>query len=274
MTLLEVDAIDVFYGQIQALRGVSLTVEEGEMVALCGANGAGKTTTLRTISGLLAPTNGEIRFQDQKISGLPAQTVTTKGIAHLPEGRDLFSSLPVVENLKLGYWTKRKDKAKLQPQMDRVMDFFPRLRERANQAAGTLSGGEQQMLGVARALMSSPKLLIVDELSLGLAPIIVGQLFEILEEVNKEGTAVLLVEQFVHLALQHTARAYVLQKGEVVLTGKSKDLESDPTLVASYLGDAGPEQATPKQTEKPARAATKTRRTPAKTRAKSAKPTR
>lgn len=238
MALLEVANIDVYYGAIQALRGVSLHVEEGEMIALAGANGAGKTTTLRTISGLLSPATGSITFEGKAIHGLAAYEVVALGLALLPEGRELFSALTVVENLKLGYWAKRKQKGDLQKRTDYVMDHFPRLRERAQQAAGTLSGGEQQMLGVARALMSSPKLLIVDELSLGLAPLIVTQLFEILEEVNREGTSVLLVEQFVHLALQHTARAYVLQKGEVVMEGVSKDLLADPTLVASYLGDA------------------------------------
>lgn len=237
MALLEVDTIDVFYGPIQALRGVSLHVEEGEMVALVGANGAGKTTTLRTISGLLGPSRGTIRFAGQDIQGLPAFEVIKRGLAHLPEGRELFAGLPVVENLKLGYWTRRKEKAGLQKQLDRVMDHFPILRQRATQAAGTLSGGEQQMLGVARALMSAPRMLIVDELSLGLAPKIVAQLFEILDEVNREGTSVIIVEQFVHLALQHTQRAYVLQKGEVVMEGKSADLLADPTLVASYLGE-------------------------------------
>jgi branched-chain amino acid transport system ATP-binding protein len=237
MALLEVDSIDVFYGQIQALREVSLHVDEGEMIALIGANGAGKTTTLRTISGLHAPSTGTIRFAGEDIHGMPAYDVVRKGIAHLPEGRELFAALPVIENLKLGYWPRRKDKAKLQSQLDLVMDHFPRLRERANQAAGTLSGGEQQMLGVARALMSNPKLLVVDELSLGLAPIIVSQLFEILDEVNQEGTSVLIVEQFVHLALKHTARAYVLQKGQVVAEGPSSKLLADPALVATYLGE-------------------------------------
>lgn len=237
MALLEVKEINVFYGAIQALRGISLHVEEGEMVALVGANGAGKTTTLRTISGLLSPTTGSITFDGESIAGLPAFDVVDRGIAHLPEGRELFSGLSVLENLRLGYWAKRKDKSKLQSQLDVVMDHFPRLRERSGQAAGTLSGGEQQMLGVARALMSSPRLLIVDELSLGLAPMIVSQLFEILDEVNGEGTSVLLVEQFVHLALEHTKRAYVLQKGEVVLEGTSSELLADPTLVASYLGE-------------------------------------
>jgi branched-chain amino acid transport system ATP-binding protein len=235
--LLEVDGIDVFYGAIQALRGVSLHVAEGEMVALAGANGAGKTTTLRAISGMLAPAQGSIRFNGSEIGGLPAYEVVTHGVAHLAEGRELFSALSVVENLKLGYWARRKDKAGLTRKLDEVMDHFPRLRERSSQAAGTLSGGEQQMLGVARALMSSPKLLIIDELSLGLAPLIVAQLFDILDAVNQEGTSVLLVEQFVHLALKHTSRAYILQKGEVVLEGKGQDLLADPTLVASYLGE-------------------------------------
>lgn len=237
MALLEVKEINVFYGAIQALRGISLHVEEGEMVALVGANGAGKTTTLRTISGLLPPTTGSITFDGESIAGLPAFDVVDRGIAHLPEGRELFSGLSVLENLRLGYWAKRKDKSKLQSQLDVVMDHFPRLRERSGQAAGTLSGGEQQMLGVARAMMSSPRLLIVDELSLGLAPMIVSQLFEILDEVNREGTSVLLVEQFVHLALEHTKRAYVLQKGDVVLEGTSSELLADPSLVASYLGE-------------------------------------
>jgi len=260
--LLEVDGIDVFYGAIQALRGVSLHVDDGEMVALAGANGAGKTTTLRTISGMLAPARGTIRFQGSEISGLPAYEVVTRGVAHLAEGRELFSALSVYENLKLGYWAKRKDKAGLVSKLDEVMDHFPRLRERSGQAAGTLSGGEQQMLGVARALMSSPKLLIIDELSLGLAPLIVAQLFDILEAVNREGTSVLLVEQFVHLALKHTSRAYILQKGEVVLEGRGADLLADPTLVASYLGEtAAPEV---NDIPEPAVAVKRARRTAAK----------
>jgi branched-chain amino acid transport system ATP-binding protein len=240
MALLGVESIDVFYGPIQALRGVSLHVEEGEMVALIGANGAGKTTTLRTVSGMLEPARGTITFDGAPIHGLPAYDVVKLGIAHLPEGRELFASMPVVENLKLGYWPRRKLKSGLHTQIDLVMDHFPILRKRAHQAAGTLSGGEQQMLGVARALMSSPRLLIVDELSLGLAPIIVQQLFEILDGINGEGTAVLLVEQFVHLALMHTERAYVLQKGEVALEGSSAQLLADPAVIASYLGESDP----------------------------------
>ncbi len=243
MHLLEVDKVDVYYGQIQALRGVTLHVDRGEMVALVGANGAGKTTTLRTISGLLAPRGGAITFEGRPVNGLPAQAVVRRGITHLPEGRDLFPTLSVLENLKMGYWPRRSEKRGLKKALDHAMDMFPRLRERSGQAAGTLSGGEQQMLGVARALMSSPKLLIVDELSLGLAPLIVAQLFDVLRAVNSDGTAVLLVEQFVHMALENTHRAYVLAKGEVVTTGPSRELLNDPALIESYLGGAQPEPA-------------------------------
>jgi branched-chain amino acid transport system ATP-binding protein len=238
MHLLEVDALDVFYGQIQALRGITIHVDAGEMVALIGANGAGKTTTLRTISGLLAPASGSIHFEGIPVHGLPAYDVVRAGITHLPEGRDLFPSLSVVENLRIGYWARRRDKAGLQPALDRAMDLFPRLRERATQAAGTMSGGEQQMLGIARALMPAPRLVIVDELSLGLAPMIVEQLFDVLRTVNASGAAVLLVEQFVHMALANTDRAYVLAKGELVAHGPSARLRDDPALVESYLGAA------------------------------------
>jgi branched-chain amino acid transport system ATP-binding protein len=236
MHLLSVDGIDVYYGQIQALRALSLEVRQGEMVALVGANGAGKTTALRTISGLLAPQRGTVWFEGARIDGLPTQDVVHRGITHLPEGRELFPSLTISENLRMGYWTKRRAGDGLRPALDHVMELFPRLRERAAQAAGTLSGGEQQMLGVARALMSSPRLLVVDELSLGLAPMVVAQLFEVLRAVNAAGTAILLVEQFVHMALQSTDRAYVLSKGAVVATGRSADLLHDPALVESYLG--------------------------------------
>jgi branched-chain amino acid transport system ATP-binding protein len=236
MPLLEVSGVDVFYGAVQALRGVSLSVEAGERVALLGANGAGKTTTLRTISGILAPRNGEIVFDGESIGGLPAYEVVGKGVAHAPEGRALFPTLSVEENLRFGYLPRRKDKARYASQLERVYAYFPRLKERRAQAAGTLSGGEQQMLVVARALMSSPRLLIVDELSLGLAPKIVALLFDIIREVNREGTAVLIVEQFVHMALANTDRCYVLAKGEVVLEGPSKELARSEDLVASYLG--------------------------------------
>jgi len=243
VSLLEVESIDVFYGSVQALRSVSLHVDEGEMVALVGANGAGKTTTLRTISGLIAPGSGTIKFNGEDIAGVPAHKLVSKGIAHLPEGRDLFPTLSVEENLRYGYWSRRKRKSEYHDRLDRMFDHFPKLRERRKQAAGTLSGGEQQMLGVARALMSDPKLFLVDELSLGLAPIIVTQLFEILKEANRGGTTIMLVEQFVHMALGNTQRAYVLAKGEVAMENSSQALLDDPMLIASYLGEADLEQA-------------------------------
>jgi branched-chain amino acid transport system ATP-binding protein len=235
--LLEVRDIDVFYGPIQALRGVSLTIDIGDRVALVGANGAGKTTTLRTISGLLKPRRGEILLEGEPIHGLRAHKVVQRGVAHLPEGRELFSGLSVEENIRAGFWSQRRRGSSYGGRRDRVMDLFPILRERAKQAAGTLSGGEQQMLGVARALMSDPKLLVVDELSLGLAPKIVAQLFDIIGEINAQGTAVLIVEQFVHMALANTDRASVLSKGEVALEGASADLLADPNLIATYLGE-------------------------------------
>jgi branched-chain amino acid transport system ATP-binding protein len=235
--LLEVQEMDAFYGPIQALRGVSLTIGHGERIALVGANGAGKTTTLRAISGLIAPKRGQIVFDGRPIHGMTPNKVVELGIAHLPEGRELFFGLSVEDNLRAGFWTKRGSGLSFKQQRDRVMDHFPILRERAKQAAGTLSGGEQQMLGVARALMSNPRLLLVDELSLGLAPKIVSQLFDILREINEEGTAVMIVEQFVHMALANTDRALVLAKGQVVLEGRSADLLADPKLIASYLGE-------------------------------------
>lgn len=234
--LLDVRGLDVFYGPIQAIHDVSMSMAEGEMVALLGANGAGKTTILRTISGALSPKRGEITFEGTRIEGKPAHKVVEKGISHLPEGRELFPQLTVTENLKLGYWILRKKGSGLQAALDRVMAMFPILSERASQQAGTLSGGEQQMLGIARSLMCDPKLLVVDELSLGLAPIIVAQLFDILNEVNRAGTSVLIVEQFVHMALKNTHRAYVLAKGEVVMQGASSELLEREDLVASYLG--------------------------------------
>lgn len=235
---MEIDAIDVHYGPIQALRSVSMRIEEAERVALVGANGAGKSTTLRTISGMLSPTKGTITFEGQQIGGLKPNDVVGRGIAHLPEGRELFFGLSVEENIRVGFWSQRKVAAgAYEERREKVYSYFPILKERAKQAAGTLSGGEQQMLGVARALMSDPRLLIVDELSLGLAPKIVAQLFEILAEVNASGTAILIVEQFVHMALANTDRAYVLSKGEVALEGNSADLLADPKLIASYLGE-------------------------------------
>jgi branched-chain amino acid transport system ATP-binding protein len=234
---LVVDGIEVFYGSVQALRGVSMHVEEGERVALLGANGAGKTTLLRAVSGLVHPRGGRITYGDDDISNEPPFRVVARGLAHLPEGRDLFPSLTVEENLRYGYFTHRRDKKSYRARRDRLMDVFPRLRERQHQAAGTMSGGEQQMLGVARALMSTPSLLCIDELSLGLAPLVVEQLFGVLAEVNAEGTALLIVEQFVHMALANTDRAYVMSKGAVVLEDKSASLAGRPELVASYLGE-------------------------------------
>ncbi len=236
--MLEVKGIDVFYGPVQALRDLALTVGEGEMVALLGANGAGKTTTLRAISGLLAPRRGSIRVGGVDAAGLPPQKVVRMGVAHVPEGRELFAELTVLENLRLGHWSRRKERAKLDERVDHVFELFPRLRERAAQLAGTMSGGEQQMLVAGRALMSRPRLLLVDELSMGLAPIVVEQLFEAIKQVNRAGTAVLLVEQFVHLALQNTQRAYVLAKGEVAVEGPSSELLASPDVMAAYLGDA------------------------------------
>ena len=234
--ILEVDGLDVFYGPVQALRGVSFHVEDGEMVSLLGANGAGKTTSLRTISGLIAPKSGSIRIDGTEIARIPAHKVVKLGVAQLPEGRELFAELTVVENLRLGHWPRRAERSKYAERLENVFEMFPRLQERATQQSGTLSGGEQQMLAVGRALMSGPRLLLIDELSLGLAPIIVAQLFEIITKVNQQGTAILLVEQFVHMALRHTARAYVLSKGEVVAEGRSDELLASPELMSAYLG--------------------------------------
>jgi branched-chain amino acid transport system ATP-binding protein len=234
--LLAVEDVDASYGPVRALRGLTLHVGEGEMVALLGANGAGKTTTLRTISGLLAPVRGSVRFADEDIAGVAAHRLVGRGLAHVPEGRDLFPTMSVLDNLKAGHWTRRRRRHEVGARIDEVMDHFPRLRERAGQAAGTLSGGEQQMLVVARALMSRPRLLLIDELSFGLAPMIVEQLFAILRDVNAAGTSILLVEQFVHLALAHTDRAYVLAKGSVEAQGASRDLLADPALLGAYLG--------------------------------------
>ena len=236
--LLDLTLCHVRYGLVPALRGISLQVREGEMVALLGANGAGKTTTLRAISGLIHPHAGEITLAGKRIDQLSPPQVVKHGIAHLPEGRDLFPQLTVKENLRYGYWPRRKNRAGYHGQLEEVFEAFPRLRERASQRAGTLSGGEQQMLGVGMALMSQPRLLLVDELSLGRAPRIVAQLFEILTMVNQRGTSILLVEQFVPLALANTHRAYVLDKGEVVVAKPSAELKDDPALVASYLGGA------------------------------------
>jgi branched-chain amino acid transport system ATP-binding protein len=235
--LLEVRDIDVFYGHIQALRGVSLNVEPGEVVALAGSNGAGKTTTLRAISGLLRPTRGEITLDGERIDHARAEHIVARGVSHLPEGRGIFPSLTVEENLKVGLFTKRRDREKWRSARDRATALFPRLGERWTQRAGTLSGGEQQMLALARALLPEPRLLMIDELSLGLAPVVVKQLFKTLREINDAGTTVLLVEQYVNLALDVASRVYVLEKGQVKLAGDAQKLRKDGELVkAMYLG--------------------------------------
>ena len=234
--MLEIDGIDVYYGPVQALRTLSLTVGDGEMVALLGANGAGKTTTLRAVSGLLSYRTGSIRLDGREISDLPSHRVVSQGVSHLPQGRELFAELSVAENLRLGHWSRRRHREEYQQRIDSVFTLFPKLRQRATQAAGTLSGGEQQMLAVGRALMSDPKLLLVDEASMGLAPNLVEQLFVALEAVNAAGTAVLVVEQFVGTALAHTQRAYVLAKGTVVLEGDSADLAGSDEVTNAYLG--------------------------------------
>ncbi len=263
--LLRLDDVDVHYGQIQGLRGINLAVNRGEVVALLGANGAGKSSTLRGISGMVAPSNGHIVFDGESIGGLKSHQVVKHGIAHVPEGRELFPTLTVEENLRLGYWPQRgRDAGTLQDAFDRVYSMFPRLGERQSQAAGTMSGGEQQMLVFARALMSNPELLLVDEMSLGLAPMIVQTLFDAVERIHAEGKSVIIVEQFVHKALKHSQRAYVLSKGEVVLEARSEKLRNDPNLLAAYLGGAegGVEELdTP---DKPKKKASRSRKTTSK----------
>lgn len=237
-SLLEVASIDVHYGKIQALRGIDIRIHRGEVIALLGANGAGKSSTLRAVSGMVAPSAGDIIFEGTSIAGLKAHQVVKHGIAHVPEGRELFPQLTVEENLRFGFWPLRKTGPKFSDALERVYTMFPRLRERRSQAAGTMSGGEQQMLVFGRALMSSPKLLLVDEMSLGLAPLIVQILFDAIKTINAEGASVVIVEQFVHLALKNSDRAYVLAKGEIVLESPSSKLENDPNLLAAYLGGA------------------------------------
>nr|WP_198412414.1 ABC transporter ATP-binding protein [Nocardioides mangrovicus] len=234
MALLEVDDIEVRYGAIRALKGVSFDVEEGEVVALLGANGAGKTTTQKTVSGMMRPALGEIRFDGERIDGVPAHTLIHRGICHVPEGRRVFPRMSVKENLEMGAFRfKRPDKQVL----DHVMELFPRLQERITQFAGTLSGGEQQMLAIGRALMGKPRLLLLDEPSMGLAPLIVQQIFEIVREINGEGVTVLIVEQNAAQALALANRGYVLETGEVVLSGSGKDLLADDRVRAAYLGE-------------------------------------
>jgi len=234
--MLTLENISVSYGAIKALKGVSMHVEQGEVVTLIGANGAGKTTTLRTITGLLSPTEGRILFEGQEISGRPTHKLVARGISMSPEGRGVFANLTVRENLQMGAYLK-KNKAEIAADLQRGFRMFPRLKERETQKAGTLSGGEQQMLAMARALMSRPRLLLLDEPSLGLAPLVVHTIFEAIDEIRGEGTTILLVEQNAHAALKHSDRAYVLETGRIVMEGPSKELAADPRIKEAYLGE-------------------------------------
>ncbi len=234
--MLEIKKIDVYYGNIHALKGTSLRVRQGEIVTMIGANGAGKTTTLRTVSGLIRPKAGEIRFLGKRIDTVPANEIVRLGISHSPEGRQIFANLTVSENLDMGAFT-RKDRREIAADREMVFSLFPRLKERAKQRGGTLSGGEQQMLAIGRALMSRPKLLLLDEPSLGIAPILVEQIFQQVVRLNEQqGLTILLVEQNAHLALQIAHRAYVLETGTVELEGKAQDLSQDDRVRAHYLG--------------------------------------
>ncbi|HEY8801684.1 MAG TPA: ABC transporter ATP-binding protein [Candidatus Dormibacteraeota bacterium] len=235
MALLEISGIDVFYGRVQAVRGASLEVDKGEVVALIGSNGAGKTTTLRTISGLLHPTAGKITFDGNDITRAEPQNIVNMGICQSPEGRRLFPRMSVLDNLRMGAYT-RKNAAEIKSDMDRVFELFPRLKERLHQVAGTLSGGEQQMCAMGRALMAKPKVLMLDEPSLGLAPILVQTIFDIVKEINSQGTPVLLVEQNAHKALEVAHRAYVLETGVVVKSGTGKELLESEDVQRAYLG--------------------------------------
>ena len=234
--MLTLENISVSYGAIRALKGVSMRVEQGEVVTLIGANGAGKTTTLRTITGLLSPTEGRLLFEGQEIGGKPTHQLVARGISMSPEGRGVFANLTVRENLQMGAYLKR-NKAEIAHDLERGFRMFPRLKERESQKAGTLSGGEQQMLAMARALMSRPRLLLLDEPSLGLAPLVVHTIFEAIDEIRGEGTTILLVEQNAHAALKHSDRAYVLETGRIVMEGPSKELAADPRIKEAYLGE-------------------------------------
>jgi branched-chain amino acid transport system ATP-binding protein len=235
MPLLEVDSLDVFYGAIHALKGLSLSVDEGEVVTLIGANGAGKSTTLKTISGLLRPRGGTIRFAGQEISRTPPDRIVAMGLSQAPEGRRIFQNMTVRENLDLGAFTRR-DLGGIRSDLEEVLTLFPRLKERLSQPAGTLSGGEQQMLAMGRALMARPRLLLLDEPSLGLAPFLVKDIFRIIGEINRRGTTVLLVEQNAAMALEAAGRGYVLETGEVVLADTGKALLNNPDVQRAYLG--------------------------------------
>ena len=236
MAMLEVKDLEVYYGMIQAIKGISFEVNQGEVIALIGANGAGKTTTLHTITGLLSPKKGSVLFEGQDITKVPAHKIVSMGMAHVPEGRRVFSQLSVYENLKLGAYT-RKDRSNIDKELQSIYERFPRLAERKNQLAGTLSGGEQQMLAMGRALMSKPSIVLMDEPSMGLSPILVNEIFDIIESISKSGTTVLLVEQNAKKALSIADRAYVLETGKVVLEGHAKDLLENDSIKKAYLGE-------------------------------------
>jgi len=233
--MLKIDNIHVYYGAIHALKGVSLEVHKGEIVTLIGANGAGKSTTLRTVSGLLAPKSGGISFLRENIAGMPAHEIVKHGISQVPEGRRIFAEMSVQENLEMGAFT-RKDKTGVEKDFEIVYNRFPRLKERRKQQAGTLSGGEQQMLAMGRALMSRPKLLLLDEPSMGLAPLLIKEIFSIIEDINREGTTVLLVEQNANMALSIAHRAYVMETGRITLQGAAKELAASEDVRKAYLG--------------------------------------
>ena len=236
MAMLEVRDLQVYYGMIHAIKGISFDVNQGEVIALIGANGAGKTTTLHTITGLLAPKSGSVLFEGKDITKVPAHKIVSMGMAHVPEGRRVFAELSVYENLKMGAYT-RKDKKEIEESLANVYKRFPRLEERKNQMAGTLSGGEQQMLAMGRALMSKPKIILMDEPSMGLSPIFVNEIFDIIKSVSASGTTVLLVEQNAKKALSISDRAYVLETGTITMSGKAKDLLEDEAVKKAYLGE-------------------------------------
>lgn len=233
--MLEVNDINVYFGAVHALKGISLKIDDGEIVTLIGANGAGKTTTLRSISGIIKPKSGNILFNGRDISKLKATDIVSMGISHVPEGRRIFTNMTVMENLEMGAYI-RKDKSGIKKDFESVFERFPRLSERKNQVAGTLSGGEQQMLAIGRALMSRPKVMLLDEPSMGLAPILVNEIFSIIKDINENGTTVMLVEQNATMALSIANRAYVIQNGTITVEGKSKDLMADDNVRKAYLG--------------------------------------
>ena len=234
--MLEVKDLEVYYGVIQAIKGISFEVNKGEVIALIGANGAGKTTTLHTITGLISPKKGHVIFEGKDITKVPAHKIVSMGMAHVPEGRRVFAELSVYENLRMGAYT-RKDKSEIEESLANLYKRFPRLEERKNQMAGTLSGGEQQMLAMGRALMSKPKIILMDEPSMGLSPILVNEIFDIIRAVSESGTTVLLVEQNAKKALAIADRAYVLETGKIVLEGNAKDLLEDDSIKKAYLGE-------------------------------------